>query len=89
MLARDNVLVGDDQAKVTFEREGIYTDHTTGKPVAATTRYTYQDGEIRYVVSFTRTHDLSVSRMVDTIKGGQTNRRQASALRRRLPAIRR
>ncbi len=69
MLARDNVLVGDDPAKVTFEREAVYTDPTTGKPVAATTRYTYQDGEARYVVSFTRTRDLSANRMVDSIKG--------------------
>jgi hypothetical protein len=69
MLARDKVIVGDDPAKVTFEREGIYTDQKTGKPVAATTRYTYQDGDDRYVVSFTRTRDLSVSRMIDTIKG--------------------
>ena len=69
MLARDNVLVGDDPANVTFEREDVYTDHTTGKPVAATTRYTYRDGEDRYVVSFTRTQDLSTTRMVDSIKG--------------------
>jgi hypothetical protein len=54
-------------ANVTFERDGLYTDKATGKPVAATTPYTYQDGEDRYVVSFTRTHDLSVSRMVDGI----------------------
>ncbi len=69
MLARDNVLVGDDPAKVTFEREGVYTDETTGKPVATTTRYTYCDGEDCYVVAFTRTHDLSVDRMIDTVKG--------------------
>jgi len=69
MLARDNILVGDDPAKVTFERDGVYTDHTTGNHVAATTRYTYRDGEERYVVSFTRTHDLSATRMIDTIKG--------------------
>src|SRR4030081_3254007 len=69
VLARDNVVVGDDPAKVTFEREGIYTDQKTGKPVAATTRYTYRDGEDRYVVSFTRQHDLSANRMVDSIKG--------------------
>src|SRR5487761_617810 len=54
MLARGNVLVGDDPAKVTFEREGIYTD---------------QNGDDRYVISFTRTHDLSLNRMVDSIKG--------------------
>jgi hypothetical protein len=71
MLARDNVVIGDDPAKVTFEREGIYTDQKTGKPVAKTTRYTYQDGEDRYVVSFTRSHDLSTTRMVDSIKGIQ------------------
>ncbi len=69
MLTRDNILVGDDPAKVTFEREGVYTDRKTGKPVATTTRYTYKDGEDRYVVSFTRTHDLSVNRMIDAITG--------------------
>jgi hypothetical protein len=69
MLARDNVLVGDDSANVTFEREGVYTDQATGKPVATTVRYTYQAGEDRYVVSFTRTRDLSASRMIDTITG--------------------
>ena len=69
MLARDNVVVGDDPGKVTFECEGIYTDQTTGKPVAATTRYTYRDGEDRYVVAFTRTHDLAATRMIDTITG--------------------
>jgi hypothetical protein len=69
MLARDNVLIGDDRAKVTFEREGVYTDQKTGKSVATTTRYTYQGGEDRHVVSFTRTHEFSINRMVDTIKG--------------------
>jgi hypothetical protein len=69
MLARDDAVIGDDPAKVAFEREGIYTDQTTGKPVATTTRYVYRDGEDRYAVSFTRTRDLTLSRMIDTIKG--------------------
>ncbi|MDQ1369763.1 MAG: hypothetical protein QOF20_2116 [Acidimicrobiaceae bacterium] len=69
MLAREKVLVGDDPAKVTFEREGVYTDTATGKPVATTTRYMYRDGEDRYVISFTRRHDLSAVRMIDSIKG--------------------
>lgn len=69
MLARDDVLIGDDPDKVSFEREGIYTDETTGKPVAATTRYTYRDGDDRYVVTFTRNHDLSADRMIDAVKG--------------------
>jgi hypothetical protein len=69
MLARDNLIIGDNPANVTFGREDIYTDQTTGKPVAATTRYTYRADKDRYVVSFTRTHDLSASRMIDSIKG--------------------
>ena len=69
MLARDNVVVADDPGRVTFEREGVYIDEETGKPVAAVTRYTYDDGEDRYVVSFTRTRDLSAARMTDAIKG--------------------
>src|SRR3984893_12175856 len=69
MLARDNVLGGDDPAKVSFEREGIYTDQKTGKPVATTTRYTYRDGEDRNSVSFTRVRDLTLSRMIDDVKG--------------------
>jgi hypothetical protein len=69
MLARDNVVIGDDPAKVTFERDGVYTDETTGKPVATTTGYTYQDGADRYLVSFTRTRDLTLSPMIDNIHG--------------------
>jgi hypothetical protein len=69
MLARDNVWIGGDPAKATFEPEEVHTDQATGEPVAATTRYTYRDGEDRYVVSFTRSHDLSDARMIDTIKG--------------------
>jgi CrtC N-terminal lipocalin domain len=69
MLARDNAVIADDPTKVTFERQGVYTDDTTGKPVAQQTRYIYQDGEDRYVVSFTRRRDLTRSRMIDSVKG--------------------
>jgi CrtC N-terminal lipocalin domain len=69
MLARDNAVIGDDPARVTFERDSVYTDQATGKPVAAVTRYTCTGGEHRYVVSFTRTHDLSDTPMIDSIKG--------------------
>src|SRR5260370_15497972 len=69
MLARDNVLVGDDPAQVTFERERVYTDQATGKPVAATTRYASRDVDNRDGVSLTRTHDLGRTRPADTSKG--------------------
>lgn len=69
MLARDNILIGDDPSIVSFEREGVYTDEKTGKPVAATTRYTYHDGDERYVVTFIRSHDLSADLMIDGVRG--------------------
>jgi hypothetical protein len=69
MLARDNVVIADDPTKVTFERERMYTDEATGKPVARRTSYTYQDGDDHYVVSFTRRRDLTRNRMIDSVKG--------------------
>ena len=41
MLARDGEVVADDPRRVRFEELDIYTDESTGKPVATITRYTY------------------------------------------------
>jgi hypothetical protein len=69
MLARDGELVADDSRRIRFEALDTYTDELTGKPVATTTRYTYSgDGE-RYVVTFTRDHDLAKSRMIEGVHG--------------------
>jgi hypothetical protein len=54
MLARDGEIVADDDARVSFEVERVATDGKTGKPVADITRYTYRDGDARYVVTFER-----------------------------------
>jgi hypothetical protein len=54
MLARHNEIVADDDARVSFEIERVAADGKTGKPVADITRYTYRDGDIRYVVTFQR-----------------------------------
>jgi hypothetical protein len=69
MLARDGELIADDGDKVTFEELGRYTDTATGKPVGNVTRYTYTDGEERYVVTFTRHSDLALEKFVDGLKG--------------------
>jgi len=69
MLARDGVLIADDGDKVTFEELGRFTDSTTGKPVGNVTRYTYTEGDERYVVTFTRYADLAADRFIDDIKG--------------------
>jgi hypothetical protein len=69
MLARDGELIGDDGDKVTFEELGRYTDTVTGKPVGNVTRYTYTDGDERYVITYTRHTDLAVDRFIDDLKG--------------------
>jgi hypothetical protein len=69
MLARDGRLIADDGTKIAFEELGRYTDTETGKPVANVTRYTYTDGDERYVVTYTRHSDLATTKMVDDLKG--------------------
>ena len=69
MLARDGKLIADDGNKVTFEELGRYTDTSTGKPVGNVTRYTYTDGEERYVTTFTRHSDLAADKFIDHLHG--------------------
>lgn len=54
MLAKDDNIIADNEARVSFEAERIATDGRTGKPVADITRYTYRDADVRYVVTFER-----------------------------------
>lgn len=54
MLAKDGLIIADDETKVSFAAEEVETDSKTGKPVANVTRYTYRAGDTRYVVSFER-----------------------------------
>jgi CrtC N-terminal lipocalin domain len=69
MLARDGELIADDGGKVTFEELDRYTDTATGKPVGNVTRYTYADGEERYVITYTRQSDLTSDKLIDALKG--------------------
>ncbi len=69
MLARDGELVADDGGKVTFEELGRYSDTATGKPVGNVTRYTYSDGEERYVITYTRHSDLASDKFINHLKG--------------------
>jgi predicted secreted hydrolase len=76
MLARDGEVVADDSQRVQFEPLDTYTDESTGKPVATTTRYTYADGDgdgdgdgERWIVTFTRDRDLAKSRMIESMHG--------------------
>jgi hypothetical protein len=67
MLAKDGALIGDDPSRLKFETLGAFTDAVTGKPVANITRYTYDTDDDRYVVTFTRHHDLARVRMIESL----------------------
>jgi hypothetical protein len=54
MLANGDEIVADDDAKVSFESGRVVSDGKTGKPIADITRYTYRDGDSRYIVTFER-----------------------------------
>jgi hypothetical protein len=69
MLARDGKVIADDPAKVRFEELGHYTDQHTGKPVGNVTRYTYTDGDEKYVITYTRHRDLTTTKFLDEVKG--------------------
>jgi hypothetical protein len=69
MLAKDGSIVAGDGSRMTFAAEDVYTDRSTGKPVANVTRYDYRDGDTRYVVTFTRRQDLAYTRMINELPG--------------------
>jgi hypothetical protein len=65
MLAKDDEIIADDDVRVSFEIERVATDGKTGKPVADITRYTYRDGDARYVVTFGRQKTIVQSIFTD------------------------
>jgi len=69
MLAREGQIVADDARYVRFRATEAYTDEKTGKPVANVTRYSYDDGRDRYVVTFRRHRDLVANKFVDQMTG--------------------
>src|SRR5258708_13826750 len=65
MVGKDEEIVADDGVMVSFESERVATDGKTGKPVADITRYTYRDGDARYVVTFGRQKTIVQSIFTD------------------------
>ena len=69
MLARGDAIVADDAAKVRFSADEVFTDQLTGKPVAGTLVYEYDDGAARYRITFKRRADLARTKFVDLLTG--------------------
>ncbi len=67
LLAKDGKVVADDETKVRFETDKVFTDEVTGKPTADLLRYTYQDGETRYVITFERERTILRYKFADEL----------------------
>jgi hypothetical protein len=68
LLARYGAVVADDDGKVAFTADRMSTDHDSGKPVADITRYTYTDGDLRYVVTYERQRTILQRVFADTLQ---------------------
>jgi hypothetical protein len=69
MLARDGKIVADRAKFVRFRASGAYIDPKTKKPVANVTKYFYDDGVDRYVVTFAKRRDLVAATFVEQMTG--------------------
>jgi len=69
MLARDGRILTGDADKVTFTLDDVHTDEKTGKPVADVLRYSYQDGDDRYVLTYTAKDVLTRARLIEGVHG--------------------
>ena len=69
MLAKDGRILTGDAEKVAFTLEDVHTDEKTGKPVAGVLRYSYQDGDDRYVLTYAVEDVLTRARLIEGIRG--------------------
>ena len=69
LLAKHGRIVADDASFVRFQAMDVSTDPKTGKPVANVTKYFYDDGADRYVVTFTKNRDLVANTFVEQMHG--------------------
>ena len=69
MLAKDGTIVAEDAASVSFEATDVHTEPKTGKPVANVTTYTYDDGNDRYLVRFTKHRNLVANTFAEEMHG--------------------
>ena len=88
MLARDGQVVADDASLVSFRAMDVDKDTATGKPVANLTEYVHDDGTDRYVVTFTKHHELVAGTFLEDARMAQVGR-PTGPVRRRVPPLRR
>jgi hypothetical protein len=63
---------------ITFNKGDVHTDPDTGKPVANTFSYEYQDGQTRYTVTFEREKDFLHIKFIDLMTGAELEKARAT-----------
>jgi len=69
MLAKDGHILTGDAEKVAITLEDVHTDEETGKPVADVLRYSYQDGDDGYVLTYAVQDVLTRARLIEGVHG--------------------
>ena len=69
MLAKDGHILTGDAEKVALTLEDVHTDEETCKPVANVLRYSYEDGNDRYVLTYTLEDVLTRTRLIEGVHG--------------------
>jgi hypothetical protein len=81
LVTREGRILADvltDTEDVTFKKSDVHTDPDTGKPVANTFSYEYQDGQTRYTVSFQRESDFLHIKFIDAMTGAELEKARAA-----------
>ncbi|WP_044640713.1 lipocalin-like domain-containing protein [Risungbinella massiliensis] len=71
MLAKGNKILADDGNLIRLTKRDEYLDDLTGKPVANTLVYEYEEEDKHYTVTFQREKDISKYRFIDTFRGAK------------------
>lgn len=70
MLAKNGRIITGDASKVTFSVEDEFVDERSGKPVANTVIFFWQDGREAYKVTYLRDRTIENAMLIDSIHGG-------------------
>lgn len=71
LLAKGSEIVASDATKVRFRVQGVHSDEQSGKPVADTVIYDYDDGHDLYRVSFRRAETIANRQLIDEVSGAR------------------
>ncbi|HEX4245563.1 MAG TPA: hypothetical protein VHY77_08355 [Acidimicrobiales bacterium] len=69
MLAKDGVIIADDDKKVVFAESEVHIDEETGKPVGDVLTYDFTDGDASFRVTWKRNETILRAKFIDDLHG--------------------